>query len=154
MGKLFLLFVGLSLLELTVMIQVGTVIGALPTVILIVLTAMLGSSLVRRQGLKTLMEAQQRMQVGEMPARELMGGMMLALAGLLLIVPGFVTDLLGLLLLLPPLRSRLADRLVKGVRVQGAMGGFQSQGPYSSSPPLREESSTIIEGEFERKDKE
>jgi UPF0716 protein FxsA len=154
MGKLFLLFVGLSLLELTVMIQVGTVIGALPTVILIVLTAMLGSSLVRRQGLKTLMEAQQRMQVGEMPARELMGGMMLALAGLLLIVPGFVTDLLGLLLLLPPLRSRLADRLIKGVRVQGAMGGFQPQGPYSPSSPLRDESSTIIEGEFERKDKE
>jgi UPF0716 protein FxsA len=154
MGKLFLLFVGLSLLELTVMIQVGTVIGALPTVILIVLTAMIGSSLVRSQGLKTLMEAQQRMQVGEMPARELMGGMMLALAGLLLIVPGFVTDLLGLLLLLPPLRSRLADKLIKGVRVQGAMGGFQSQGPYSPSSQLREESSTIIEGEFERTDKE
>ncbi|MGY3870787.1 FxsA family protein [Aeromonas crassostreae] len=154
MGKLFLLFIGLSLLELTVMIQVGTVIGALPTVVLIVLTAMVGSALVRRQGLKTLLEAQQRMQLGEMPARELLGGMLLALAGLLLIVPGFVTDLLGLLLLLPPLRGRLADKLVKGVRVQGAMGGFPSQEGFGTSPEprLHDRPGTTIEGEFERKE--
>lgn len=154
MGKLFLLFIGLSLLELTVMIQVGTVIGALPTVVLIVLTAMVGSALVRRQGLKTLLEAQQRMQLGEMPARELLGGMLLALAGLLLIVPGFVTDLLGLLLLLPPLRSRLADKLVKGVRVQGAMGGFPPHEGFGTSPEPRQHDrpGTTIEGEFERKE--
>ena len=154
MGKLFLLFIGLSLLELTVMIQVGTVIGALPTVVLIVLTAMVGSALVRREGLKTLLEAQQRMQLGEMPARELLGGMLLALAGLLLIVPGFVTDLLGLLLLLPPLRCRLADRLVKGVRVQGVMGGFPPQDGFGSSsePTPHERPGTTIEGEFERKE--
>ena len=154
MGKLFLLFIGLSLLELTVMIQVGTVIGALPTVVLIVLTAMVGSALVRQQGIKTLLEAQQRMQLGEMPARELLGGMLLALAGLLLIVPGFVTDLLGLLLLLPPLRGRLADRLVKGVRVQGAMGGFPPQEGFGSSPvpTLHDRPGTTIEGEFERKE--
>lgn len=154
MGKLFLLFIGLSLLELTVMIQVGTVIGALPTVVLIVLTAMVGSALVRQQGLKTLLEAQQRMQLGEMPARELLGGMLLALAGLLLIVPGFVTDLLGLLLLLPPLRGRLADKLVKGVRVQGTMGGFPPQEGFGASPEprLHDRPGTTIEGEFERKE--
>ena len=80
MGKLLLLLVGLVLLELTVMIKVGSVIGALPTVGLLVLTAVLGSSLVRSEGIKTLLTAQQKMQLGEMPGREVMGGMMLALA--------------------------------------------------------------------------
>ena len=108
MGKLLLLLVGLVLLELTVMIEVGSVIGALPTVGLLVLTAVLGSSLVRSEGIKTLFSAQQKMQQGEMPGREVMGGMLLALAGLLLIIPGFVTDFFGILLLQPWLRNRLA----------------------------------------------
>ncbi|MGL5462298.1 MAG: FxsA family protein, partial [Aeromonas veronii] len=112
MGKLFLLLVGLVVLELTVMIEVGSVIGALPTVGLLILTAVLGSSLVRSEGIKTLFSAQQKMQMGEMPGREVMGGMMLALAGLLLIIPGFVTDIFGVLLLQPWLRNKLADKLI------------------------------------------
>ena len=88
MGKLFLLLVGLVVLELTVMIEVGSVIGALPTVGLLILTAVLGSSLVRSEGIKTLFSAQQKMQMGEMPGREVMGGMMLALAGLFFLVGG------------------------------------------------------------------
>ena len=69
MGKLFLLLVGLVVLELTVMIEVGSVIGALPTVGLLILTAILGASLVRSEGLKTLFSAQQMMQQGEMPGQ-------------------------------------------------------------------------------------
>lgn len=122
MGKLLLLLVGLVLLELTVMIEVGSVIGALPTVGLLVLTAVLGSSLVRSEGIKTLFSAQQKMQQGEMPGREVMGGMMLALAGLLLIIPGFVTDFFGILLLQPWLRNRLADKLVGSSQFRMQMG--------------------------------
>ncbi|RQX27331.1 FxsA family protein, partial [Aeromonas caviae] len=127
MGKLLLLLVGLVLLELTVMIKVGSVIGALPTVGLLVLTAVLGSSLVRSEGIKTLLTAQQKMQLGEMPGREVMGGMMLALAGLLLIIPGFVSDIVGILLLQPWLRNMLADKLIGSNQFRMQMGGFQAR---------------------------
>lgn len=157
MGKLLLLLVGLILLELTVMIEVGSVIGALPTVGLLVLTAVLGSSLVRSEGLKTLFSAQQKMQQGEMPGREVMGGMMLALAGLLLIIPGFVTDFFGILLLQPWLRNRLADKLVGSSQFRMQMGGFQTQQPPfgagpTDAPEHNNRGGTTIEGEFERKE--
>lgn len=135
MGKLFLLLVGLVVLELTVMIEVGSVIGALPTVGLLILTAVLGSSLVRSEGIKTLFNAQQKMQQGEMPGREVMGGMMLALAGLLLIIPGFVTDFFGILLLQPWLRNKLADKLIGSNQFKMQMGGFQArQQPFDEVP--------------------
>ncbi|HDT5892820.1 TPA: FxsA family protein [Aeromonas hydrophila subsp. hydrophila] len=158
MGKLFLLLVGLVVLELTVMIEVGSVIGALPTVGLLILTAVLGSSLVRSEGIKTLFNAQQKMQQGEMPGREVMGGMMLALAGLLLIIPGFVTDFFGILLLQPWLRNKLADKLIGSNQFKMQMGGFQArQQPFDEVPGNDQSgqaprSGTTIEGEFERKE--
>lgn len=160
MGKLFLLLIGLVLLELTVMIEVGSVMGALSTVGLLVLAAVIGSSLVRSEGIKTLLTAQQKMQQGEMPGREVMGGMMLALAGLLLIIPGFVTDFFGILLLLPWLRNRLADKLVGSGQFRMQMGGFQAQRPPFEARPGEDEEppgganrgGTTIEGEFERKE--
>ncbi|WP_421158491.1 FxsA family protein [Aeromonas dhakensis] len=158
MGKLFLLLVGLVVLELTVMIEVGSVIGALPTVGLLILTAVLGSSLVRSEGIKTLFNAQQKMQQGEMPGREVMGGMMLALAGLLLIIPGFVTDFFGILLLQPWLRNKLADKLIGSNQFRMQMGGFQSRQqpfdevPGSDQPGKSQRGGTTIEGEFERKE--
>lgn len=158
MGKLFLLLVGLVVLELTVMIEVGSVIGALPTVGLLILTAVLGSSLVRSEGIKTLFNAQQKMQQGEMPGREVMGGMMLALAGLLLIIPGFVTDFFGILLLQPWLRNKLADKLIGSNQFRMQMGGFQSRQqpfdevPGSDQPGQSPRAGTTIEGEFERKE--
>lgn len=158
MGKLLLLLVGLVLLELTVMIKVGSVIGALPTVGLLVLTAVLGSSLVRSEGIKTLLTAQQKMQLGEMPGREVMGGMMLALAGLLLIIPGFVSDIVGILLLQPWLRNMLADKLIGSNQFRMQMGGFQARQqpfdevPGSDQPGQSPRAGTTIEGEFERKE--
>lgn len=159
MGKLFLLLVGLVVLELTVMIEVGSVIGALPTVGLLILTAVLGSSLVRSEGIKTLFSAQQKMQMGEMPGREVMGGMMLALAGLLLIIPGFVTDIFGVLLLQPWLRNKLADKLIGSSQFRMQMGGVQqgTPSPFGNAPSddhlgHAKQGGTTIEGEFERKE--
>ncbi|MGH1409438.1 MAG: FxsA family protein [Aeromonas sp.] len=158
MGKLFLSLLGLVVLELTVMIEVGSVIGALPTVGLLILTAVLGSSLVRSEGIKTLFSAQQKMQMGEMPGREVMGGMMLALAGLLLIIPGFVTDIFGVLLLQPWLRNKLADKLIGSSQFRMQMGGFQrTQSPFGNAPSddhlgNAKQGGTTIEGEFERKE--
>ena len=159
MGKLFLLLVGLVVLELTVMIEVGSVIGALPTVGLLILTAVLGSSLVRSEGITALFSPQHKMQMGEMPGREVMGGMILALAGLLLIIPGFVTDIFGVLLLQPWLRNKLADKLIGSSQFRMQMGGFQqgTPSPFGNAPSddhlgHAKQGGTTIEGEFERKE--
>ena len=121
MGKLLLLLVGLVLLEFTVMIKVGSVIGALPTVGLLVLTAVLGSSLVRSEGSRPCSLPSRRCSWGD-AGREVMGGMMLALAGLLLIIPGFVSDIVGILLLQPWLRNMLADKLIGSNQFRMQMG--------------------------------
>ena len=119
----------------------------------------LGSSLVRSEGIKTLLTAQQKMQLGEMPGREVMGGMMLALAGLLLIIPGFVSDIVGILLLQPWLRNMLADKLIGSNQFRMQMGGFQArQQPFEPGPDDDRPGQSprgggnTIEGEFERKE--
>ena len=119
MGKIFLWFVAATLLEIFVFIEVGSNIGAWSTIALILLSAIAGLSLVRIQGFYTLMEVQRKISVGEPPAKDVLSGVMLALSGLLLVLPGFVSDILGLLLLLPPIRHWLAERWLSKVQVAG-----------------------------------
>ncbi len=108
-----LLILGLPTLELYLLIQVGSGIGALPTVGLVLFTAGLGAWLVRHQGLSTLMRVQAAIQRGEVPALDMLQGALLLLAGLLLLIPGFLTDAVGFLLLVPPLRLWLVARYLK-----------------------------------------
>ena len=111
---LFLLFfVGAPLVELYLLIEVGSQIGALPTIALSVFTAVLGGMLVRMQGFAVLFRAQSQMANKEIPALELMEGAMLLLVGLALLLPGFITDAIGFLLLIPPLRRWLIVRWLK-----------------------------------------
>ena len=116
-----LLFIVLPLAELWLLIKVGTLVGALPTVTLVVLTALVGMVLLRHQGLATLTRGRQRLEAGELPAEEMLEAMVLALSGVLLIAPGFVTDTLGLLGLLPPLRRWLVAALVPRMVVSGTV---------------------------------
>ncbi|MDQ6995435.1 MAG: FxsA family protein [Mariprofundaceae bacterium] len=95
------------LLELYVLIQVGSGIGGLSTIILCLLTAGLGGLLIRWQGLRTLVSAQQELLQGGLPAAHILHGIMLAIAGLLLFLPGLITDTLGFLLLIPFLREQI-----------------------------------------------
>ncbi len=104
---LLILFVGVPLVELYAMIQIGGEIGAFPTVFLVVFTVLLGGLLVRMQGLSTLMRVRATMARGEVPAIEMFEGVALILAGVLLLLPGFITDAVGFLLLIPPLRRWL-----------------------------------------------
>jgi len=108
---LFLLFISIPLLELWLLIEVGSGIGGLSTIALCLLTAALGGFLIRWQGMSTLLDAQKRMAHGEAPIEHGLHGLMIALAGLLLFTPGFITDSLGFLLLFPPFRSLLIGRL-------------------------------------------
>lgn len=109
---LFLLFITIPLLELYVLIEVGSGIGGIATIALCLLTAALGGALIRVQGLNTLVDAQRRMAHGELPADHGFHGLLLALAGLLLFTPGFITDTIGFLLLVPPLRQLLINKFI------------------------------------------
>lgn len=139
-----LIFVGAPLVELYLLIEVGSVIGAVPTIALSVFTAVLGGMLVRMQGFAVLFRAQSQMANKEIPALELMEGAMLLLVGLALLLPGFITDAVGFLLLIPPLRRWLIVRWLK------------ARGTLQPAPGAQREAETrserIIEGEYRRED--
>ncbi len=116
-------FLAVPIIEIYLLIQVGQVIGAGWTIMLVVLTAVIGVWLLRIQGLSTLTRAQQKLQENELPAREILEGMGLLVAGALLLTPGFFTDGVGFFLLFPPTRiwlvSRVASRMVVSTSIHG-----------------------------------
>jgi UPF0716 protein FxsA len=114
-----LLFVIAPLIELYFLIQVGSVIGALPTIVLSILTAVIGGYLVRMQGLTVLMRVREMTDRGETPALELLDGAILLLCGFALMLPGFITDAIGFALLVPGLRRALIRRYVHLMPAQG-----------------------------------
>lgn len=151
-ARLFILFTTVSLLEIFVLVKVGGILGAWPTIALVVVTALIGSALVRSQGLQLVAELQARMAKGEMPGQQLVEGIMLILTGVLLVTPGFVTDFCGLLLLQPSIRGAIAKTILANVKFSSAtMGaGFaQNQSGFSKNSI---NDGDVIEGEFERKD--
>lgn len=102
--KLFLAFTLIPALEIYLLIQVGGVIGALNTFAIILLTGAAGSYLAKMEGFRTFMKIQTSLQQGIMPAEEMIDALIILVAGLLLLTPGFLTDVAGLLLLIPPIR--------------------------------------------------
>lgn len=112
--KFLVLFVVVPLIELYVLIEVGGQIGAFTTILLIIGTAILGATLMRNQGLMTMQKAQQALaDGGEAPQQEMIEGVMIFIGGLFLLLPGFITDVLGLLFLIPPLRRRLVNQFLQ-----------------------------------------
>lgn len=109
---LLALFIAVPVLELYLLILIGSTIGALPTVLLVLGTAVAGVVLLRRQGLATLGRLQAAIQRGQAPAGELVEGALLLLGGACLLTPGFVTDALGILCLIPLTRRLAARRLL------------------------------------------
>lgn len=118
---LALLFVVLPLVELYLIIQASQVLGgALNTIAVLVIVSMIGAWLVRREGFNALARAQQQISAGKVPTDEMINGILIAVAGALLLTPGFLTDTLGVVLLVPPSRAVVRDRLRKryGGRIQ------------------------------------
>jgi UPF0716 protein FxsA len=133
LGRLVLLFTIVPLAELYILIEIGGHIGGFNTVLLVVMTAMLGALLARLQGLRTLRQIQLSLSQGQIPAEELIDGVLILLGGILLVTPGVLTDLFALVLLFSATRTpfkrwlrRRFDRMVaaKGVRLQYHRGGF------------------------------
>lgn len=126
----FLLLV-IPLAEIAAFIVIGGQIGVLPTLAMVFVTAVIGSFLLRRQGLRVFRRIESEMRQGQAPARELVHGVMILAAGLLLLTPGFVTDTLGFLLFIPAIRERVFAFLSSRIKV--STSGFQpSTGPSQS----------------------
>jgi len=144
--SLLLIFLAVPLLEIYLLIKVGSIIGALPTVFMVVFTAVLGAFLIRLQGLATMNRVRSTLMQGEIPAIEVMEGLILLISGALLLTPGFFTDTLGFLCLIRPCRLWVIQRFLKN---RGG-GVF----PNASQDFRRPDSSSdhTIEGEFWRDD--
>lgn len=135
-----LLFIGLPLIEIYFLIEVGSQIGAMSTIGLSILTAVIGTWLVRHQGFSVLLRVRDMMDRGEVPAIEMMDGALILVAGLFLLLPGFLTDTLGFVLLIPPLRRLLIGRYIRVV--PGA----------DYPPPDAGRGPRVIEGDYRRED--
>jgi len=108
-AKLFVVFLTVPIIELSLLLTIGAKIGIWATLVIIISTAMLGASLTRREGLKTWWRFQEKLTTGAFPNEELLDGLMILVAGALLLTPGFLTDAIGFILLIPGSR-----RVVKG----------------------------------------
>lgn len=147
MGFILLLaFILVPLVEIAVFIQVGGRIGTWPTVALVVLTAVVGTAMIRAQGLSTLARAQEAIEREELPVAEIFDGLCLLIAGVLLLTPGFVTDAVGFALLLPPVRTAAARGIWNLLRARGGVG-VHVRGAYHRRPGAGDED-TVIDGEF------
>ena len=147
---IFLALIGVPVIEIAVFIEIGGRIGLWPTIGLIVLTALVGTALLRHQGLSTLARARASLDQGKLPMRELLDGVCLLIAGVLLLTPGFVTDAVGALLLVPPLRWPLQVWAVRWMMAHGSVtvsaNGSVHMSATAQWPPRKEDG--VIDGEF------
>ena len=133
--KLVLLFTILPLVELYLLIEVGKVIGGLPTIALVLVTGATGAFLARMEGLRTLVRAQETVRAGQMPAEELIDAVLIFIAGGMLITPGILTDGMGLLILFPPTRRQFKIWLRRRFDAAVARGQVRIyRGPGDAGP--------------------
>ena len=181
MRYLLVLFIAMPIIEIGVLIQVGGLLGLWPTLIIVILTAILGTWMLRQQSAATLMQAQQRLSAGQLPAQQIFEGLLLLVGGVLLLTPGFVTDAIGFACLLPWSRRWLAGRIAERTKPgsifmnstgsqSGTGAGFgagfglnsgsgtRSADPGPGSPhsdptaPKRNRPGDVIEGDFKELD--
>lgn len=165
---LFVLFIIIPIIEISVLMQVGELLGMWPTIGIVILSAWIGAKYVRQQGVATLQSVQAKMAQGEMPSSEIVTGLMLLVAGVLLVTPGFVTDIFGLSLLVPSIRDAIATYVQKHLNVKAHATGNHagasfytgntyenegfSQTPNPESKSIPHHQSETIEGEYTRKE--
>lgn len=144
---LFILFVLIPIIEIALFIQVGGLIGLWPTIGLVLLSAFVGMTLIRSQGRRALTELQQSFQTFTDPTRPLAHGAMILLAGALLLTPGFFTDTVGLLLLIPGVRDWLMRRARRHVKVTRAGFGFDGARQPRHGWPGRTDDD-VVDGDY------
>ena len=139
------LFIAIPIIEIYLLLQVGGLIGVLPTIALVIITAVVGVNLLRAQGFQTMARFQQEVSGGQIPAVTMMEGAALLFGGALLLTPGFMTDTIGFLCLVPFTRRTLIFWFMRKIPVQQA--GFSSH----ASSPSGQTPDDVIEGEYQTK---
>ena len=137
-GRLLLLFIIVPLLEIMLLATLGARIGFPATLGIIVVTAILGASLARAQGLRTLQRLREALARGRLPHAEVMDGLMILIAGAVLLTPGFLTDAAGFLLLVPPVRARVRQSLEKALKGRIHVIGMPPSDGQVNDPGARE----------------
>jgi UPF0716 protein FxsA len=140
--SIFLLVLIIPFVEIYLLLKVGGIIGAFPTIFLVVFTAVLGTWLLRQQGFATFQRLQANLAQGTIPAYEMIEGPIILVGALLLLTPGFITDILGFVCLIPQLRRKIAQYVIENHLVQ-AGGQFQWGKPKDKD---------VLEGEFRKED--
>lgn len=151
MRFLFVFFIIVPLGEMLLLFEVSERIGSLTTLALVVATAVIGVQILKRQGFATLTRASQKLQSGQLPAQEIVEGMLLAAAGALLLTPGFITDTIGFIFLTGPLRRPIARSVIRSGMVKamgGSTSGGASFGHWSSGRQGPADGSNVYEGDF------
>ena len=144
MQILFLFFLIVPFVEIYVLLEVGSLIGAFPTIFLVVFTAVLGAWLLRRQGFTTWQRFQANLQQGVIPAYEMIEGPLLLVGGALLLTPGFFTDILGFACLIPSIRRKIAQFVIENYLLKSeAASAFRKQSSFTDG---------AIEGEYKKED--
>ncbi|MCH8237188.1 MAG: FxsA family protein [Proteobacteria bacterium] len=144
MGAILLIvLIVVPIAEIALFIEVGGFIGFWPTMGIIILTALAGTALLRRQGLAVLRKAQASLEENRFPIDVVFDGLCLLVAGVFLLTPGFFTDTVGLLLFVPPVRAAIGRALARGLAARGGME-IHGAGLFSGSRP-----GNVIDGEFQ-----
>ncbi len=150
---LIALFITIPIIEIYLLIKVGSVIGAIPTILMIIGTAVLGAILLRMQGISTFQRVQNAMQRGEVPAIEMLEGLILLISGALLLTPGFFTDAIGFIALMPPLRRAFIIWALQHSNImQNSTFSQHGQRTYDSTAHREEDGHVTIEGKYKKED--
>lgn len=140
--SIFLLVLLIPFVEIYLLLQVGGLIGAFPTIILVVFTAVLGTWLLKQQGFATFQRLQANLAEGKVPAYEMIEGPIIMVGGALLLTPGFITDIIGFVCLIPQLRRKIAQYVIENYLVQSG-DNFQWG---------KAKDKDALEGEFRKED--
>lgn len=146
------LLILLPIAELAVIIKVGGLIGVLPTLALLIGMAVLGTVLLRRQGLAVLRRSQETMAAGQVPVGSALDGLGLIFAAILMITPGFLTDMAGLLLLVPWVRRQLGAILLARFVTRGSVRVRSFRSGPRSQPERTPRGGPVIDGDYKRID--
>ena len=150
-ARLLLLFIVTPLVELWLLLRIGDHLGPGPTILIVILTGTLGATLARRQGLQTWHAIQQETRAGRAPGAMLVDALLIFVAGLLLITPGVLTDIVGFSFLLPPVRAVIRKRLKASFQVQvSSFGQPPGATPQGFPGAARPQPDDIIDAEFTR----
>ena len=149
---LLIVMIGVPIAEIAVFIEAGDTIGFWPTLGIIILTAMIGTYCLRYQGLGVIARVFQSLQNNELPVIELFEGLCLIFAGALLLTPGFITDAVGFVLLIPPLRQGLAEFIIAYLIRSGRVKNWSAGHTSPNGDPYAGSGGPIIDGDFDEID--